>query len=179
MQSRRPARRMAENGATPLGRHRALRQDSAEQTRDAGLRRRVPGRRRPIGCAKPATWASFSSTPSPCRSRCLGNNRRCCRSSTNRSKAKRFRSTTPAVQPKHPLSGLRLKNSTDLHLMQGPITVFDGGAYAGDAKIEDLQPGTERLHQLRARSRHRSRPRRPRRTAAVDRHGVQKGVMFD
>jgi DNA repair exonuclease SbcCD ATPase subunit len=29
--------------------------------------------------------------------------------------------------------------------MQGPITVFDGGAYAGDAKIEDLPPGTERL----------------------------------
>jgi hypothetical protein len=49
------------------------------------------------------------------------------------------------VQPKHPLNGLRLKNTTDLHLMQGPITVFDGGAYAGDAKIEDLQPGTERL----------------------------------
>ncbi|ADB17954.1 conserved hypothetical protein [Pirellula staleyi DSM 6068] len=46
---------------------------------------------------------------------------------------------------KHPLSGVRLKNSTDLHLMQGPITVFDGGAYAGDAQIQDLQPGTERL----------------------------------
>src|SRR5581483_3372351 len=50
-----------------------------------------------------------------------------------------------AVQAKHPLSGLRFTNSTDLHLMQGPITVFDGGAYAGDARIEDLQPGTERL----------------------------------
>ena len=49
------------------------------------------------------------------------------------------------VQAKHPLNGLRLKNSTDLHLMQGPITVFDGGVYAGDARIEDLQPGTERL----------------------------------
>ena len=50
-----------------------------------------------------------------------------------------------AVQAKHPLNGLKLINSTDLHLMQGPITVFDGGAYAGDAKIEDLPPGTERL----------------------------------
>ncbi len=50
-----------------------------------------------------------------------------------------------AVQAKHPLNGLRLVNSTDLHLMQGPITVFDGGAYAGDAKIEDLAPHTERL----------------------------------
>jgi len=50
-----------------------------------------------------------------------------------------------ATHVKHPLNGLRLKNTTDLHLMQGPITVFDGGAYAGDAQIQDLQPGTERL----------------------------------
>jgi hypothetical protein len=49
------------------------------------------------------------------------------------------------VQPKHPLNGLKLTNKTDLHLMQGPITVFDGGAYAGDAQIEDLAPGGERL----------------------------------
>jgi len=46
---------------------------------------------------------------------------------------------------KHPLNGLRLKNSTDLHLMQGPITVFDDNAYAGDAQIQDLSPGSERL----------------------------------
>lgn len=46
---------------------------------------------------------------------------------------------------KHPLNGLKLKNTTDLHLMQGPITVFDDNAYAGDAQIQDLQPGTERL----------------------------------
>ncbi len=51
----------------------------------------------------------------------------------------------PSVHPKHPLAGLRLTNSTDLHLMQGPVTVFDGGAYAGDARIEDLPPKSERL----------------------------------
>lgn len=50
-----------------------------------------------------------------------------------------------SVQAKHPLSGLKLVNDTALHLMQGPITVFDGGAYAGDAKIEDLPPKAERL----------------------------------
>lgn len=50
-----------------------------------------------------------------------------------------------AVHAKHPLNGLRLTNSTKLHLMQGPITVFDAGSYAGDAQIEDLPPGTERL----------------------------------
>ncbi len=51
----------------------------------------------------------------------------------------------PEVHGKHPLNGLKMTNSTDLHLMQGPITVFDGGEYAGDARIDDLQPGTERL----------------------------------
>ena len=50
-----------------------------------------------------------------------------------------------ATHAKHPLNGLKLKNSTELHLMQGPITVFDDGAYAGDAQIQDLPPGTERL----------------------------------
>ena len=50
-----------------------------------------------------------------------------------------------ATHAKHPLNGLRLKNSTELHLMQGPITVFDDSAYAGDAQIQDLPPGSERL----------------------------------
>ncbi len=46
---------------------------------------------------------------------------------------------------KFPMNGFRLKNSTALHLMQGPITVFDGGIYGGDARIEDLPPGQERI----------------------------------
>jgi hypothetical protein len=49
------------------------------------------------------------------------------------------------VQAKYPLNGFRLKNTTALHLMQGPITVFDANAYAGDARMEDLAPGQERL----------------------------------
>jgi len=60
-------------------------------------------------------------------------------------KAEKVSIYNPAVHPKHPLAGLKLNNSTELHLMQGPITVFDGGAYAGDARIEDLPPGSERL----------------------------------
>ncbi len=48
------------------------------------------------------------------------------------------------VLAKHPLSGLRLVNSTKLNLMQGPVTVFEAGAYAGDARIEDMAPGSER-----------------------------------
>ncbi len=50
-----------------------------------------------------------------------------------------------AVHAKHPLNGYRLKNSSPLHLMQGPITLFDSGSYAGDARIEDLPPGQDRL----------------------------------
>jgi hypothetical protein len=50
-----------------------------------------------------------------------------------------------SVQPKHPYNGFRLTNSTDLHLLQGPITVFDGGEFAGDAQIEDVPPGAKRL----------------------------------
>ncbi|HUE72927.1 MAG TPA: hypothetical protein VMP01_18725 [Pirellulaceae bacterium] len=51
----------------------------------------------------------------------------------------------PSVHAKHPLSGLKLTNSTDLHLLQGPITLFDGNEYAGDARIEDVPPGSTRL----------------------------------
>jgi hypothetical protein len=49
------------------------------------------------------------------------------------------------TQAKFPLLGLRLKNTSGLHLMQGPITVFEGSNYAGDARILDLQPKEERL----------------------------------
>jgi hypothetical protein len=51
----------------------------------------------------------------------------------------------PAVHAKHPLNAVELTNTSDLHLMQGPATVFDGGVYAGDAKLPDLSPGSERL----------------------------------
>jgi hypothetical protein len=51
----------------------------------------------------------------------------------------------PIVHAKFPLLGLRLKNTTGLNLMQGPITVFEGSTYAGDARVLDLQPNEERL----------------------------------
>src|SRR5207245_2325821 len=43
------------------------------------------------------------------------------------------------------LLGLRFKNNTDLHLSQGPVTVFENDSYAGDARIGDVQPGENRL----------------------------------
>ena len=60
-------------------------------------------------------------------------------------KGEKFTIYNPLVDAKHPLNGLRLTNTSGLHLMQGPITVFDDGEYAGDARIEDVVPGATRL----------------------------------
>ena len=48
---------------------------------------------------------------------------------------------------KHPLNGVRLHNNTPdkKHLLQGPVTVFDAGGYAGDARLDDVPPGETRL----------------------------------
>src|SRR5262249_46379119 len=59
--------------------------------------------------------------------------------------AKRVSIYNERTQARFPLLGLRLKNTSGLHLMQGPITVFEGSRYAGDARILDLQPNEERL----------------------------------
>jgi hypothetical protein len=50
-----------------------------------------------------------------------------------------------ATHVKFPLLGLKFKNTSGLHLMQGPITVFENNVYAGDSRILDLQPNEERL----------------------------------
>ena len=50
-----------------------------------------------------------------------------------------------AVLPRNPLNGARVRNTTGKHLLQGPVTVLDAGAYAGDARIDDVPPGQERL----------------------------------
>lgn len=44
-----------------------------------------------------------------------------------------------------PMRGLELTNSTGLQLLPGPISVYDGGAYAGDAQIGHIPPGDRRL----------------------------------
>jgi hypothetical protein len=59
--------------------------------------------------------------------------------------AERLSIYNEATQAKYPLLGLRLKNTSGLHLMQGPITLYEGSTYAGDARIADLQPGESRL----------------------------------
>ena len=49
------------------------------------------------------------------------------------------------VQAKHPANGFQLTNATNLYISQGPIAMFDGGEFAGDARIEDVAPGAKRL----------------------------------
>jgi hypothetical protein len=45
----------------------------------------------------------------------------------------------------HPALGAELINSSGMKLPAGPITVYDGGAYAGDALIEFFPEGEKRL----------------------------------
>jgi hypothetical protein len=49
------------------------------------------------------------------------------------------------TQAKFPLLGLKFKNTSGLHLSQGPITVYEGSNYAGDSRILDVEPNEERL----------------------------------
>ncbi len=49
------------------------------------------------------------------------------------------------VLPRNPLNGARVKNTTKKLLLAGPITVLDGAGYAGDAQIDNVPAGQERL----------------------------------
>jgi hypothetical protein len=49
------------------------------------------------------------------------------------------------VMPRNPLRGLVLLNSTGNFVAQGPVTVLEGSAYAGDAQIANLPPGQSGL----------------------------------
>jgi len=47
--------------------------------------------------------------------------------------------------PTNPMRGVEIKNTTKLQFLPGPISVFDGAAYAGDAQIGHIAPGDRRL----------------------------------
>ena len=51
-----------------------------------------------------------------------------------------------AQSPAHrPMSGMLLKNTSPLTLEDGSLTVIDGDAYAGEALLDRLKPGEDRL----------------------------------
>jgi hypothetical protein len=49
------------------------------------------------------------------------------------------------VHAKRPMNGILLKNTSNLNLMGGPLTVYESGLYAGDARMDSLAPGAQRL----------------------------------
>ncbi len=53
--------------------------------------------------------------------------------------------SAPSSGGAHPMLGARITNSTGMKLPAGPITVFDGGTYAGDALLEFLPELDKRL----------------------------------
>lgn len=46
--------------------------------------------------------------------------------------------------PKHPMRGVKITNG-EMHLMPGPIAVYDGAAYAGDSQIPHTSRGDDRI----------------------------------
>ncbi|MBW1869718.1 MAG: hypothetical protein JRI73_10620 [Deltaproteobacteria bacterium] len=48
------------------------------------------------------------------------------------------------IRAKNPLAAIRLKNTTGLTLEGGPLTVFQGGSYAGDALVKTFKPDEKR-----------------------------------
>jgi hypothetical protein len=52
---------------------------------------------------------------------------------------------TPNGQTPHPMKGVELENDTNMHLMAGPLAIYDGGRYAGDAMIESTARNQDRL----------------------------------
>ena len=60
-------------------------------------------------------------------------------------KARKVSIYNAAVLASNPLNGFWLTNDTGLSLLAGPVTVFDGGTYAGDAQIGNLSPNDKRL----------------------------------
>lgn len=60
-------------------------------------------------------------------------------------KAEKVSIYNQSVLAKNPLNGAYLTNTTDIKLPGGPVTVFDDGAYAGDAQLDNFVPGDKRL----------------------------------
>jgi len=50
-----------------------------------------------------------------------------------------------AALKNHPMNGIWLHNDIGVGLSPGPVTVYDGGTYAGDALLGSLSPGNRQL----------------------------------
>lgn len=52
---------------------------------------------------------------------------------------------SPSTQGDHPYRGVELTNTTDVKLMPGPLAVFDGSTFAGDAQIGHVGADEKRM----------------------------------
>jgi len=59
--------------------------------------------------------------------------------------ARRVTIYSPSSGVQHPMRGVELTNDTGVHLMPGPIAVYDAGAFAGDAQVGHIARNQERL----------------------------------
>ncbi len=50
-----------------------------------------------------------------------------------------------ATHTRRPMSAVVFDNTSGLFLMQGPVTLFEDGVYAGDARLEDTPRGANRI----------------------------------
>ena len=53
--------------------------------------------------------------------------------------------TSPSDGIGHPMRGLEMTNTSELKLMPGPVSVYDSGAFAGDAQIGYVGAGDDRM----------------------------------
>ena len=83
-----------------------------------------------------------------------------------------------SVLSTNPLNGVRLKNTTGKHLLQGPVTVLDNGGYAGDARIDDVPPGQQRFLSYGIDLDMHVDATKSARTGAVRTASINKGVLY-
>jgi len=51
----------------------------------------------------------------------------------------------PEIRDKNPMTAFRIKNNTELTLEGGPLTVFEGDAYVGEAMLDTMRRDEERI----------------------------------
>jgi len=84
---------------------------------------------------------------------------------------------TAGEDEEHPMLAFRMKNTTGFPLTGGPITVFDAGAYAGDARITFLRAGESRLISFAQDVDLNVRSTQDEQTKSVEEAGVELGIV--
>jgi hypothetical protein len=64
---------------------------------------------------------------------------------TEEIEGRRVSIASPGDAGRHPMRGLEMTNTSSLKLMPGPVSVYDGNAFAGDATIGYVGAGDDRM----------------------------------